>query len=177
MTKTFARARASARGANTLDRLARGVLAGAAGGLIGAGAKLLGEAIFPPRAPGEPVPPAVMVSRMVRYLSGSPLRKDRELLATQVFHWSFSVAAGMAYGALVEVSPRARAGRGVAFGLALCLATHETTLPLLGLSLPWKDIPLKEHLSELLSHALFGFCTEEVRGLVRSRVLSGARAA
>ena len=139
MTTTFATVNRALHRGNARDpfgRVSRGILAGALGGLVGAGAKLLGEAIFPPRAPGEPVPPAVMVSRVVQYLSGRPLLKEHELLATQLLHWTFSVGAGMAYGALVEVFPRARFGRGLAFGLALCLSTHETTLPLLGLSLP-----------------------------------------
>ena len=162
----------SRRGRGTvIDRVARGIIAGAAGGLVGAGTKLLGEAIFPPRAPGEPVPPAVAVSRLVEWLSGNPLLKDKEMLATQAFHWTFSIGAGLVYGALVEVFPRARIGRGVGFGLALCLATHETLLPLLGFSLPFGEIPLKEHLSELLTHALYGFTVEEVRRFLRRRVV------
>ena len=158
---------------STLDRVARGVLAGAVGGLVGAGAKLLGELVFPPRMPGEPVPPAVFVSRVVQSLSGSPLLPEKAMLATQVFHWTFSLGAGVVYGAIVEVFPRASALRGVAFGLVLCLMTHESLLPLTHLSLPLSQMPLKEHLSELLTHALFGFCVEEVRRLLRARVFTG----
>jgi putative membrane protein len=156
----------------TLDRVARGVIAGAAGGLVGAGAKLVGEAIFPPRMPGEQVPPAVMVSRLVRWLSGSPLLQNKEMIATQAFHWTFSVAAGATYGALVEVFPRAKIGRGVGFGLVLFLMTHESLLPLLGFSIPFGDMPLKEHLSELLTHSVYGFCVEAVRRLMRRRVVT-----
>lgn len=155
-----------------LDRAARGLLAGALGGLVGAGMKLVGEAVFPPRMPGEPVPPAVMVSRVVEFLSGNPLLPSKELLATQVFHWTFSIAVGALYGMLAERFPRVTLGRGVVFGLVLCLATHETLLPALGFSIPWGQMPLKEHLSELSTHALFGFCVELVRRMMRRHVWS-----
>ena len=155
---------------NLLDRIVRGALAGAIGGVIGAGMKLLGELVFPPRAPGEPIPPAVAVSRLVESLSGSPLLKDKETLAIQSFHWTFSIGVAAMYAALVEVFPKAKIGHGVVFGLVLCLLTHESLLPALGLSLPFNQIPLKEHLSELSTHALFGFCVELVRRQVRGRV-------
>lgn len=155
-----------------LDRLTRGVIAGAAGGAVGAAAKLLGEMVLPPRAPGEQVPPAVFVSRVVHALSGSALLPSKELLATQVFHWTFSIGVGAAYGAVVEQFPRARAAKGIAFGLVLCLATHESLLPLTGLSIPLSQMPLKEHVSELLTHALFGFCVEQVRRALRKRVVN-----
>lgn len=155
---------------SSLDRLTRGLLAGALGGLVAAGVKLLGEAVFPPRAPGEPVPPAVMVSRLVELFSGSPLLPSRELLATQMLHWSFSMGVGALYGLLAERFPRVTLGRGIAFGLVLCLLTHETTLPFFGFSLPWRQIPLKEHLSELSTHALFGFTVEMIRRLARRHI-------
>jgi putative membrane protein len=157
---------------DTLDRIVRGVFAGGVGGLVGAGAKLLGELVFPPRVPGEPVPPVVMVSRIVDSLSGSPLLHDKEMLATQGFHWSFSILVGAAYGAVVEVFPGAKLGRGVVFGLVLCALTHESLLPLFGLSIPLRDMPLKEHASELLTHALFGLVVEQVRRVARSRVFN-----
>lgn len=155
-----------------LDRLARGFLAGALGGLVGAGMKLVGEVIFPPRMSGEPVPPAVMVSRVVEFLSGSPLLPSRELLATQAVHWTFSIVVGGLFGMLAERFPRVKLGHGVVFGLVLCLSTHETLLPALGFSLPWSQMPLKEHLSELSTHALFGFSVEMVRRTMRRHVWS-----
>ncbi len=151
----------------SIDRLTRGALAGALGGVIGAGAKLLGEVVFPPRVPGEPVPPAVMASKLLEIFSGSPLLPSKELLATQIFHWTFSVSVGVLYGVLAERFPRVTLGRGVVFGVVLCLATHETLLPACGFSLPWREIPLKEHLSELSTHALFGLCVELVRRTAR----------
>lgn len=149
------------------DRITRGLVAGACGGFVGAGVKLLGEVIFPPRMPGEPIPPAVMVSRLVEYLSGSPLTPDKVTLAVQSFHWGFSIAVCAVYGAIVEIFPRAKIGYGIGFGLVLLLLTHESTLPYFGFSLPWNEIPLKEHLSEIFTHVLFGVSVEMVRRLVR----------
>lgn len=172
-TRTQGNGRATAARAGTIfDRIARGIVAGGAGGLVGAGAKLLGELVLPPRAPGEPIPPAVAVSRLLESFSGSPLLPEKEMVAIQLLHWSFSIGIGAAYGALAEIYPRATLGHGVAFGLALCLLTHESVLPLFGFSLPLAAIPLQEHVSELATHALFGLCVEQVRRGIRGQALS-----
>lgn len=147
--------------------MTRGLIAGGCGGVVGAGAKLLGELIFPPRFPGEPIPPAVAVSRLLTYMSGSPLLPERMTLAIQGFHWSLSIGMAALYGAIVEIYPKAKVGYGIGFGLVVLLLTHETTLPLLGFSLPWSEIPLKEHLSEIFTHALYGVSVEMIRRMVR----------
>ena len=159
--------------AERLDRVVRGVICGGIAGLAGGAAKLLGEVVFPPRAPGEPIPPAVAVSRLLELFSGSPLLHDRQLLAVQLVHWLFSFGAGALYGALAELFPRVSWARGAAFGVVLWLATHETLLPWLGLSLPWSQLPFREHLSELCTHVLFGLAVEAVRRLLRDRLVSG----
>jgi len=154
------------------DRATRGFVSGAVGGLIGAGMKLVGEWIFPPRSPGEPIPPAVAVSRLLKAFSGSPLLPEKMTLAVQGFHWSFSIGAGAIYGVIAEFAPAARAGYGIGFGMVLLLLTHETTLPYFGFSLPWKQIPVKEHLSEIFTHAIFGVAVELTRRFVRSNFFS-----
>ena len=151
----------------TFDLVTRGLVAGGLGGVVGAGAKLLGELIFPPRFPGEPIPPAVAVSKFLEFMSGSPLLPEKMTLAVQSFHWSFSISAAAIYGAVVEVFPGAKIGWGLGFGMVLLLLTHETTLPFFGFSLPWSQIPLKEHLSEIFTHALFGVSVELIRRTVR----------
>jgi putative membrane protein len=128
---------------------------------------LLGELVFPPRFPGEPIPPAVAVSKFLEFMSGSPLLPEKMTLAVQSFHWSFSIGAAAVYGAVVEVFPKARVGWGLGFGMVLLLLTHETILPLLGFSLPWSQIPLREHLSEICTHALFGVSVELIRRAMR----------
>jgi putative membrane protein len=145
------------------DRLTRACAAGALGGVLGGGAKLLGEMVIPPRAPGEPIPPVVAFSRLTSFLSGSSLLPDREFLATQLFHWPFSIGVAVVYASVAEFFPAVTRGRGVLFGMTLWLVTHETLLPWAGLSLPWSQIPFKEHFSEFLTHALFGFVIESTR--------------
>lgn len=157
---------------SAFDRATRGFVAGAAGGLVGAGMKLVGELIFPPRIPGEPIPPAVAVSRLLRALSGSPLLPDKTTFAVQTFHWSFSVGVAAIYGIVAEFFPVVRIGYGLGFGLFVLLTTHETTLPYFGFSLPWKQISLKEHLSELFTHAIFGVSVELTRRVVRNQLFS-----
>ncbi len=157
---------------NAFDRATRGLVAGAAGGVVGAGMKLVGELIFPPRAPGEPIPPAVAVSRLLETLSGSPLRPEHTTLAVQSFHWSFSIGLSAIYGVVAEFFPIARIGYGLGFGFVLLLLTHETTLPYFGLSIPWTAIPLKEHLSEIFTHAIFGVSVELTRRFVRNHLFS-----
>jgi putative membrane protein len=100
-------------------------------------------------------------------MSGSPLLPERMTLAVQAFHWSFSIGVAALYGAIVELYPKASIGYGIGFGMVLLLLTHETMLPFFGLSLPWAQIPLKEHLSEIFTHALFGLSVEFTRRLVR----------
>ena len=149
------------------DLLTRALIAGSCGGIVGAGVKLLGEVIFPARGPDEPIPPAVMVSRLLEYFSGHPLLPEKITLAVQSLHWSFSIAVCALYGAVVEIFPKAKIGCGLGFGMVLLLLTHETTLPWFGFSQPWSEIPLKGHLSEIFTHALFGISAEMTRRLVR----------
>jgi putative membrane protein len=152
---------------STFDLITRGLVAGGLGGVVGAGTKLLGELVFPPRFPGEPIPPAVAVSRLLEFMSGNPLLPEKMTLAVQSFHWSFSIGAAAIYGAVVEVFPKAQIGWGLGFGMVLLLLTHETTLPFCGFSLPWSQIPLTEHLSEILTHALYGVSVELIRRTAR----------
>lgn len=57
---------------STFDLITRGLVAGGLGGVVGAGTKLLGELVFPPRFPGEPIPPAVAVSQTFGVHVGKP---------------------------------------------------------------------------------------------------------
>lgn len=146
----------------------RGLLAGAFGGLVGSVAKVLGEAIFPPRSPGEPLPPAVLADKISRAQTGHPVRSEAvRQTAVQGFHWGTGMLAGAMYGLLAEVFPVVRVGHGVGFGVVLLLCTHESSVPLLGLSAPPQRLPAKEHLSELFTHSLYALTVEAVRCRLR----------
>ncbi len=153
--------------------IARGLLAGALGGLAGSAAKLAGELIYPPRTPGQEPPPAVLAEKLARH----PLAKSQQALATQVFHWTFGAGIGAVYGVSAEVVPIVTLAYGVAFGEVVLLLTHESTLPMLGLDRPPARQPLREHASEALTHAMYGAATEAVRRWLMRRWRTRAAAA
>jgi putative membrane protein len=138
--------------------IAKGLLAGLIGGVAGSAAKLIGEAIYPPRTLGQEAPPALFVEKIL----GKPLSKSQQTLASQGFHWTFGSGLGAAYGVAAEFVPQVTALYGVAFGWAVLVGTHESVLPALGLVEP----PLQQPPSEIATHALYGFVTELVRRLL-----------
>ncbi len=143
-----------------------GVLAGAVGGLAGSAAKIVSEAIYPPRTLGQVPPPLLLAERWV----GHPLSKGQGEFAVQAIHWPFGALVGGIYGGVAEVAPIVTVGYGVVFGLALQLFTHESAVPAMGLDVPASQQPLREHLSEFVSHAFYGLATELVRRVVRRKL-------
>jgi putative membrane protein len=141
----------------------KGAFAGFVGGLAGAGAKALGEQLFPPRIPGRPAPPVVLAERF----AGRPLPPGDKQAAMQTIHWGFGALAGAVYGAMVEVEPSVAAWRGAAFGLTLNKITHESVLPRMGLAAPKEEQPPQERISEWVTHAIYGIFTDSVRRVVR----------
>ncbi len=142
--------------------IAKGLLAGFIGGIAGSAAKLIGEAIYPPRTLGQEPPPALLVEKIM----GHPISKSQQTLASQGFHWTFGPGLGAAYGVAAEFVPQVTALYGVAFGWVVLVGTHESVLPALGLVEPPLKQPLQEQTSEIATHALYGFVTEFVRRLL-----------
>ena len=143
--------------------LFKGFLAGAIGGLVGAAAKAVGEAVYPPRTQGQIPPPAVLVNRM----ASRSLTEGEEEISVQAIHWGFGALAGGVYGALAEYQPAVTGRLGVNFGLTLCGITHASALPMMGLTEKPEDQPVREHASELVTHAIYGVTTELVRRVAR----------
>ena len=86
-------------------------------------------------------------------------------------YWPFivtGIATGALYGVAPEYWPPATAAEGAAFGVVLLGATHETTLPALDLTEQPQHQSDHEQLSELLTHLVFGFTTEQVRRRLRA---------
>ena len=143
--------------------LTKGVLAGLAGGLAGAGAKMLAEHFFPPRTEGQ-TPPPVVLAEQVTQRSLDARERDVTL---QTIHFVFGALAGAIYGALVEYEPSLGAWRGAAFGITLNRITHESVLPKMGLTAPTQQQPTQERISEWVTHAVYGVATDSVRRMVR----------
>jgi putative membrane protein len=143
--------------------LIKGFLAGAIGGLVGAAAKAAGEVVYPPRTQGQIPPPAVLVNRM----ADRPLSEKEEEVSVRAIHWSFGALVGGLYGAVAEYQPAVTGRLGANFGLTLCGITHASALPLMGLTESPENQPVREHASELVTHAIYGVTTEVVRRLAR----------
>ncbi|GGH15891.1 hypothetical protein GCM10011586_37310 [Silvibacterium dinghuense] len=141
-------------------------MAGMIGGLAGAGAKVLAEKLFPPRAAGQVAPPVVLAEQV----AGHPLPPASQQAAMQSIHLAFGATAGAVYGALVEMEPSLGAWKGAAFGLTLNKLTHESILPKMGLAAPKEEQPTQERISEWVSHAVYGIFTDAVRRVVRKNL-------
>jgi putative membrane protein len=141
----------------------KGALAGLAGGIAGAGAKLAVEAILPPGVPGEIPAPVALVEKA----AGHRLEAAEREMARQAVHWVFGALAGAAYGVAVELLPEASTWRGAAFGLALNRFTHSRLLPRMGLEAPVGEQSTQKRQSEWVTHAAYGLVTEAVRRRVR----------
>jgi putative membrane protein len=143
--------------------IVRGALAGLIGGIAGSGAKMVAEAVLPPRVNGQTSPPVALVERA----AGHPLSGAERDVAEQAIHWTFGALAGAVYGAAVEISPAAAAWRGAAFGLMLNRLTHRRLLSKMGLAVPVEFQSTQERQSEWVTHAVYGVVTDAVRRGVR----------
>ncbi len=145
--------------------IAKGLLAGLIGGVAGSAAKLIGEALYPPRNQGQEPPPALLTEKIV----GHPLSEGQKTAASQVFHWTLGSGIGAVYGVAAEFVPEVTIARGAAFGIAVLLGTHESTLPLQGLVEPPLKQPFREQSSEVLTHLMYGMVAELVRRFLMRR--------
>ena len=146
--------------------LAKGLLAGALGGLVGSGAKIVGELVYPPRTLGQVPPPVILAERM----AGHPLTKAQANTSMQAIHFIFGTSVGAVYGAAAEFAPIVTAGYGAAFGFVFQFFTHESLVPLAGRDVPPWQQPLREHSSEFFTPVLSGVATEVTRRAVRRRL-------
>ncbi|MDE1154262.1 MAG: DUF1440 domain-containing protein [Acidobacteriaceae bacterium] len=144
----------------------KGLVAGAVAGLVATAAKTAAEKLYPPRIYGEPEPPEEFADK----LAGHELEGEQKLLASEAVHWSFGASAGAAYGAVAEFYPAATSKHGASFGLVLMSLTHESALPMMGLSAPPSGQSARERRSEMATHLVFGVVTEAIRSFVRKRL-------
>jgi putative membrane protein len=96
-----------------------------------------------------------------------PLTEKQEEVSVQAIHWGFGALVGGVYGALAEYQPVVTGRLGANFGLTLCGITHASALPLMGLTESPENQPAREHVSELVTHAIYGVTTEVVRRVAR----------
>lgn len=145
--------------------IAKGLLCGLLGGLVGSVAKIGGELIYDPRNQGQTPPPVLLERKLF-----GPRPAAEEFRGMQEIHFLFGGATGAIYGAVAEVAPIVTSGYGSVFGIVLQFFTHESLVPLAGLDVPpWKQ-PAREHASEFFTHILYGVATEVTRRYLRKKL-------
>lgn len=128
----------------------KGALAGLVGGIAGSGAKMLSARIYPPQTEES---------------TASPMESEQLEIAARP--WVLGALAGAAYGAAIEIQPKAGVWQGAGFGLALRKLANETLLASTGADEMTVRHRTQQRQSEWVSYAVFGVVTETVRRLVR----------
>jgi putative membrane protein len=164
-------------------RIARGVLAGMAGGLVASWTMDEFQALWSKaakrlqengkqRQPGQgesqaEADDATMkaADKLSRNLLGYPLSAEAKKKAGPVLHYAFGAAMGAVYGVASELFPEVTRGFGTGFGAALFALADELAVPALGLSGKPADAPLSSHIYGLASHLVYGATAEGVRRL------------
>lgn len=100
-------------------------------------------------------------------LGGRQLSHEQKAKFGPVVHYSFGTLQGGIYGAVTELAgTRGGFAPGVTFGAALFGLADELAVPALGLSGKPTESPLSSHLYALASHLVYGISTDAVqRGL------------
>jgi putative membrane protein len=129
----------------------KGALAGLIGGIAGSGAKVLAEKIYPGYLEGSGTDPLD---------SATPLE-------TAAKPWVLGTVAGAAYGAAIEIEPKAGVWGGAGFGLALRKLSNQAFSPPAGSAIISIRQRTRSQQSEWVTYAVFGVVTEAVRRLVR----------
>lgn len=143
--------------------------AGVVAGLSSAAIKMAWEAWLPPRKPDREVPPVTLLKER----GADPDALTYSYNGSDVpwgvlsIHFGFSVVTVAAYSVLAEYFPKVRLWGGAAYGIGAWLVAHELVLPKQGLTPPAKDLPIEEHVSELLGHIAWLWEAEVVRRSVR----------
>ncbi len=150
--------------------LARGVIAGVAGGLIASYAMNRFQKAWITLASegdGKKAKPATLkVADAVSKAATGKLVPDKaQDAASSAVHYLTGAALGALYGAAAETWPVVAKGAGVAYGTAAWLAVDEGLVPLMGFGPPADEVPAKTHAFGLVSHAVFGMTLDLVRRL------------
>ena len=98
------------------------------------------------------------------------LEPEERQPAGNAIHYAYGVVTGALYGATAEDWEEVTAGAGTTFGAAVWLTSDEIAVPLLKLSKPPQEYPLRVHAMALASHLVYGLTTEVVRRALREQL-------
>ncbi len=164
--------------AHKKDDIWRGAVAGAIGGLVGAGLMKIGQVALSSATHKEGSPqgvreesaeePTVKVATAIsEKVMKSELSPNGKKAGGALVHYVFGSSVGAVYGVVSELLPVARIGAGAPFGAAVWAAADLASVPALGLSKPPNHVPMSQHAQMLGMHVAYGLATETVRHYVR----------
>lgn len=168
--------------------LARGIVAGIAGGLVASWVMNefmanLGPQIQkavqgedstssePQPEDGEKPDDATMKTAdavVATVTGGRHLTHEGKAKGGPIVHYAFGALMGGVYGAIAEELPVTTLGFGTAFGAALFTGADLVAVPALNLSGSSGDQPASSLATPLAAHLVYGAATETVRRLVRA---------
>ena len=160
-------------------RVAGGLLAGLAGGLIATwtmgqfqnawskAAEKLQDEPKPQNDSGEDADDATMkaADKVSRNLLHRPLTQEQKKKASPFVSYAFGGTMGALYGVAAELLPAVTRGFGTGFGAAVWAAADEIAVPAFGLAEGPTKAPISSHLLGLASHLVYGSAAEGVRRL------------
>lgn len=155
---------------NITSTVTRGLITGILGGIAGTIVKTAIERVLPVRTPNTESAQLNLVDSISEQLTGEPISKSNRELSEQLVNIPVGIALGASLGYAKRDRSETNLVEGALFGTTAYLATHETSLPLLGLEDEPKDIPVKLQANELLAHVAFGITTELIRGWAARRL-------
>jgi putative membrane protein len=157
------------RDARADSRLWKGVIAGAAGGLIASWA--MSRLPKPSAQPSEQEQDDATVktaSAISQGVAGHQLTNDEKRVGGPLVHYAFGTMMGAMYGGVAEVWPDARTGWGLPFGAALWFGADEVAVPSLGLGSKPTETPAPMHAYALAAHLVYGLTADLTRRGVRA---------
>jgi uncharacterized membrane protein YagU involved in acid resistance len=99
---------------------------------------------------------------------GRHLSREGKEAGGPIVHYAFGALMGAVYGAIAEEMPTATKGFGTAFGAALFTGADLVAVPALNLSQSPENEPASSLATPFAAHLVYGAATEAVRRLVRA---------
>lgn len=145
-----------------VSNVSRGLISGLLGGLAGTIVKSSIESVLSVRHPDTTSAQLKLVDGISTKLTGEPISASNRDLAEQLVNVPIGLSLGASLGYAKRDRTETNLVEGALFGTTAYLATHETSLPLLGLEDAPKDIPVNLQANEFLAHVAFGVTAELV---------------
>lgn len=148
------------------SNVAKGLISGFLGGLAGTVVKAAAERFLEVRWVNEKQVQRQVIEQFSSKLTGSGLNDAQDQVVDQLVRIPLGASVGAAYGYGKRDHQDINLLDGAMLGVTTWLATHDTTLPILGVPKTDEDISLKVQANELVAHLLYGLTTEAVRSVV-----------